>query len=70
MDLHKQFVEFTKRSLDSDVLDKDPKAPDLHAILATLADGQDVYELMGNIPDDKISEVLTWVMNVDIKEER
>jgi len=69
VDLHKQFIEFTERTLKSDVLDKDPRAPDLHAILATLADGQDVYELMGNIPDDKISEVLTWVMNVDIPEE-
>ena len=66
MDLHKQFIEFTERTLLSDVLDRDPEAPDLHDILASWADGEDIFELMANIPEDQIGEVLTWVMNVDV----
>ena len=68
MDLHKQFIEFTERTLLSDALDKDPAAPDLHEILATWAEGEDIFELMANIPEEQIGEVLTWVMNVDVPE--
>ncbi len=68
MDLHKQFIEFTERTLQSDVLDRDAGAPDLHAILASWAEGEDIFELMANIPEDQIGEVLTWVMNVDVPE--
>lgn len=67
-EFQKQFLEFTERSLGSDVLDADPQAPDLHHILASLAEGEDVWDLMTNIPEDRIGEVLTWVMNVDVPE--
>lgn len=63
MDLHRQFLEFTETALR---VESDVDAPDLHTILATLAEGGDVYELMRRVPDDQISEVLTWVMNVDM----
>jgi hypothetical protein len=67
LDIHKEFLEFTERVLRSDQLDRDSQAPDLHQLLSCIADGDDVYELMENIPDERIGEVLTWVMNVDIQ---
>jgi len=66
MDMHKQFLAFTQQVLSAG---EDPTAPDLHAILAGLAEGEDVYDLMAGIPDDQISRVLTWVMNVDLPDE-
>ncbi len=66
MDLHKQFLDFTEQALKSDILDRSSENPDLHSILEPLADGDDVYDLMGNIPDERIGEVLGWAMNVDM----
>ncbi len=65
MNLHQQFLAFTERALRSDT-SEDENAPDLHTILATLAEGGDVYELMRRVPEEKVAEVLTWVMNVDM----
>ena len=64
MNVHQSFVEFAQRAMSAK--DRDPNAPDVHHILARLADGEDIYELMRRIPDDKIGEVLAWLMNVDL----
>lgn len=65
MSVHQSFVEFAQRAMSAEA-DGDPNAPDVHQILACLADGEDIYELMRRIPDDKIGEVLSWLMNVDL----
>lgn len=64
MDFHKQFMEFTATALRSDWLDRDTGLPDLHDILAPLADGDEIYEFMGAIPDDRIAEVLGFAMGL------
>jgi hypothetical protein len=66
MDLHKEFLEFTRQALCSDCLDRDPDAPDLYSILAPLADQEDLYDFMGRIPDDQIGEVLGWAMGTEL----
>jgi len=65
-DLHRQFLEFTERALTEKKAAPATHAPDLHEILACLAEGGDVYGLMSRVPDDQIKDVLTWVMNVDM----
>jgi len=65
MNVHQSFVEFAQRAILAGA-ENDPNAPDVHQILACLADGEDTYELMRRIPDHKIGEVLVWLMNVDL----
>lgn len=64
MDLHKQFLEFSATALRADWLDRDTDLPDLHAILAPLADGDEIYEFMGAIPDERIGEVLGFALSL------
>lgn len=67
MSFHKQVEELTEWMLRSEPLDHDRGCPDPHKILACVTGEDDVYELMANIPEDKIGEVLAWAMNVDIQ---
>ena len=65
-DLHQQFLEFTEQVLRDDRPEINAQSLDLHQILACLAEGGDIYQLMSRVPDDEIANVLTWVMNTDM----
>ena len=64
MDLHKEFLEFTKWALSSESSVESP-ASDPHKLLSNLGDEEYIYDLMSTVPDDQIGEVLSWAMNVD-----